>query len=594
MCSLRVVICWESVGGSSKDRKSGGRVSSRVSPLQYTVCGMADTDQSPGAARDVSHCDTHEHRADVPCLHVASFVVWRPGAELVCLQFPVPACSSAAQTADGRSATLADAFLPAPPRARAGHAPGSLRQPRAPATVRMPATGGVLRVTLSAFVFVFTGLVQTVCIQSVLYSGGGDRSTFLLAIPNYLGIILVYFLGTRVFRALDRLAVWSSSGVEANRVHHGLYNTVADPKKDTQDPQASLSFFARLFHRERRKLFVLAFNEMGGFLSGLTGLSIAGSGLYQVVFSGATVFTALLSTFFLRKRLSLGQWFFVAVITSGLMITAEQVTHTSTEAGAASLVSGVSFVLVSCLFYSTNYVIVEHFLGKEHADPADEEPTTLPPPTSLDLSLYTGGTCLFLFGIYVLTHTVPNWGALVTSSIEKHHGNTTLILEEYLYLTVASFFHAITHYDIVATVGAVPIGILNALRAVSVFGASSWLFCAHQASQCYSSRKGASTALVILGALGYSAASAAAAARKRAAGFARVNQAKPTRPPTRKPRRSTNGSGDIGHQRSKSVSLLEMYSRAHDDSPDRSSSGWFTVSKAGKGSPPLQSADGIS
>lgn len=430
--------------------------------------------------------------------------------------------------------------------------------------------GGGLRICLSAFVFVFTGLVQTVCIQGVLYSGGGDRSTFLLAIPNYVGIVAVYFIGARCFKLLDQFGVWSGGGNDANRVHLSLYDTKS---------QVSLSFFSRLFHRDRRRLFVLAFNEMGGFLSGLTGLSIAGSGLYQVVFSGATVFTALLTTFFLRKRLTFLQWLFVAVITAGLMITAEQVTHSTTEAGAASLVSGVSFVLVSCLFYSTNYVIAEHFLDHTSADVSDEETSVLPPPSSLDLSLYTGGTCLVLFGAYILTYTIPNWKELVTSSIEKHHGNKAIILKEYIYLMVASFFHAISHYDIVATVGAVPVGVLNAIRAVSVFGASSMLFCSHQASQCYNSRKGASTAVVVMGAFGYSAASAAATAQK--SGYAKLSKADAVRT-ARRLRRVVSRSMELS--RSLSVSILEGY----DILPERkvSMGSWFSFSKKGKDESP--------
>lgn len=432
--------------------------------------------------------------------------------------------------------------------------------------------GGALRILLSAFIFVASGLVQTVCVQAVLYSGGGDRSTFLVAIPNYIGIVMVYLLGSRVFRALDRLGVWearrrSSVDPHANRVHLSLYVApTEEDKRAAATRSRPMDFLTRLLHPERRKLFVLTFNELGGFLTGFTGLSIAGSGLYQVVFSGGTVFTALLSVFFLRKRLSVFQWLFVAIITGGLMITAEQVTHSTAheDTHAASVVSGVAFVLVSCLFYSTNYVIAEHFLdGSEisdvhgggnrraavsgdgvdgaHSTPggADKSDTEsnpdlsmdnlgesllkrsdsgleehprpeLPPPSSLDLSLYTGGTSLLVFGLYVLLHTVPRWNELVTSSIERHRGNTMLILEQYFYLGVAAFLHAISHYDIVATVGAVPVGVLNALRAVSVFGLSSLLFCEHQASQCYSARKGISTAIVLFGATGYSLASAVA------------------------------------------------------------------------------------
>lgn len=427
--------------------------------------------------------------------------------------------------------------------------------------------GGSFRIAVSAFIFVLTGLVQTVCIQSVLYSGGGDRSTFLLAIPNYLGIVFVHFFGARVFKLLDHFGVWVGGGADVNRVHTATY----EPRKDS-----NLGFWATLFHKERRKLFVFAFNEMGGFLSGLTGLSIAGSGLYQVVFSGATVFTALLTTAFLRKRLSLAQWLFIGVITAGLMITAEQVTHASTEAGAASLVSGVSFVLVSCLFYSTNYVIAEHFLVKDHAE-GEEEVGVLPPPTGLDLSLYTGGTCLVLFGVYVLAYTVPNWKELVVASIERHHGNTTLIVEEYFYMTVASFFHAVTHYDVVATTGAVPIGVLNAIRAVSVFAISSWLFCTHQASQCYNSRKGASTAIVVVGAFGYSAATAAiSSARMRR--YTRLKSGEKMETVDRLSTKRLRRSMSSGVEMARSMSALPFL-----DLPDRvlerSTGSWFGFSK---------------
>jgi drug/metabolite transporter (DMT)-like permease len=431
--------------------------------------------------------------------------------------------------------------------------------------------GGALRVLFSAVIFVASGLVQTICVQAVLYSGGGDRSTFLVALPNYLGILLVYLIGARAFRLLDSFGIWEARrraqpDAAVNRVHLSLYVApTLNEKRVAASRARPIGFFARLVHPERRKLFVLAFNELGGFLTGITGLSIAGSGLYQVVFSGGAVFTALLSVFFLRKRLAYSQWFFVAFITVGLMITAEQVTHSSSgdEAHATSIISGVAFVLVSCLFYSTNYVIAEHFLdGGEAGETTNSGgggggvvgdgsvigngedshsgvivlpegeillqtsesggedqpvPLELPPPSGLDLSLYTGGSCFVIFFLYVMFHTVPHWNELVTLSIARHHGNYHLIAEQYLYLVIAAFLHAISHYDIVATVGAVPVGVLNAVRAVSVFGVSSLLFCEHQASQCYTARKGASTAIVIVGAVGYSLASSTIPGRARGA-----------------------------------------------------------------------------
>lgn len=132
-------------------------------------------------------------------------------------------------------------------------------------------------------------------------------------------------------------------------------------------------------------------------------------------------------------------------------------------------------------FHSANYVIQEYLLSEAAAAgggggqykplPSDEgaaegvsppsprggrgpPPLELPPPSGQDLSLYTGGTCLVVFSIYVLVHTVPHWHDWVTSSIARHHGVTAVIGGQYATLTAASYAHAVAHYDLVATVGA--------------------------------------------------------------------------------------------------------------------------------------------
>lgn len=362
-------------------------------------------------------------------------------------------------------------------------------------------SGGLARVIVSSILFIVSGVMQTCAMQAILYSGGGDKSTYLIAVPNYFAIAAVYFVGIKSFKALDRFGVWTS-GVDNSRVHTPLY--LAEHNKVA----SSLPFFRKVFHSERRKLFVLALNETGGFLAGIAGLSIAGSGLYQVVFSGATVFTAMMSTAFLKKRLSYIQWMCLAMITFGLLITAEQVSHSSSEIGAASLITGMLFILLACLFYSTNYVIAEFLLDPHSNSILDEDHTlALPPPSGLDLCLYTGGSCFILFSIYVAFYTVPHWHELVTESIEKHHGRMRAIILQYVVLMCGAFLHAVTHYDTVATIGAVPVGVLNALRAVSVFGASSLMFCSQQASQCYNYSKFVATIVVTLGASGYSLAS---------------------------------------------------------------------------------------
>lgn len=262
---------------------------------------------------------------------------------------------------------------------------------------------------LSAALFVATGLAQTLIVQSLLYSGGGDRRTLLLALPNYVGITLVAVAGGPAFRALDGLGVWcgtpragaapargapaaavaagggggggggisvsgsGGSGISSggglgtpfvaapsagsaaaaaaaaaspsaarNRVHAVAYGTPPPPSL------RGAPWYATALHPERRRLFLLAVNECGGFVAGISGIAIAGSGLYQVVFSGGTVVTAVLSVAFLKRRLSAAQWAAVCVITGGLLVTAAGQVRPGAGGG---VLTGICFVLVSCGFY---------------------------------------------------------------------------------------------------------------------------------------------------------------------------------------------------------------------------------------------------
>mmetsp|Transcript_587 Transcript_587/g.1972 ORF Transcript_587/g.1972 Transcript_587/m.1972 type:complete len:357 (+) Transcript_587:128-1198(+) len=343
-----------------------------------------------------------------------------------------------------------------------------------------------LRLVLSAAIFVLSGVAQTVSIQALIYHGGdGDHETYLMAIPNYAGNLMVYFIGDPVLRYLRTGRFYG---------------------KDGRSSKSSKAAVRSYFHPERRKLFVLAANELIGFACGMMGLALAGSGLYQVVLSGTTVFTTLLSALFLRKRPSVWQWFFVATIFAGLVMAADQVQLNVGQ--ASSVINGVILTLLSCLFYSFNAVITEYFLST----PSDD--LDVPPPTGKELSLYTHGTCLFVFASYTASHAITRQRALVIDPLEEHRGVGLSAAGLYIGIFTACFLHAVTYYDLVAKLGAIPVGVMNAVRAVTVFGASAVLFCSKQESQCYSVRKGIVTVVVTIGAVGYSLAGKGGAVQK--------------------------------------------------------------------------------
>eukprot|EP00188_Purpureofilum_apyrenoidigerum_P005921 Plantae.Rhodophyta-Purpureofilum_apyrenoidigerum.ctg831.p2 GENE.Plantae.Rhodophyta-Purpureofilum_apyrenoidigerum.ctg831~~Plantae.Rhodophyta-Purpureofilum_apyrenoidigerum.ctg831.p2 ORF type:complete len:146 (+),score=9.55 Plantae.Rhodophyta-Purpureofilum_apyrenoidigerum.ctg831:676-1113(+) len=95
-----------------------------------------------------------------------------------------------------------------------------------------------------------------------------DHETYLIAIANYAGNLMVYFFGDPILRSLHSVRFGGKEG------------RLSKPRKFS---------LRSLFHPERRKLFVLAVNELISFACGFMGLSLAGSGLYQVVLSGTTV-----------------------------------------------------------------------------------------------------------------------------------------------------------------------------------------------------------------------------------------------------------------------------------------------------------------
>lgn len=70
--------------------------------------------------------------------------------------------------------------------------------------------------------------------------------------------------------------------------------------------------------------------------------------------------------------------------------------------------------------------------------------------------------------------------------------------------TLSQLAHGLTYFLMLGSSGAVTTGIMQSLRAVCVFAISSVLYCGHQESQCFDTRRGVATLLVVSGVLFYS------------------------------------------------------------------------------------------
>eukprot|EP01114_Cavostelium_apophysatum_P020640 TRINITY_DN6975_c0_g1_i1.p1 TRINITY_DN6975_c0_g1~~TRINITY_DN6975_c0_g1_i1.p1 ORF type:complete len:343 (+),score=23.41 TRINITY_DN6975_c0_g1_i1:254-1282(+) len=315
-------------------------------------------------------------------------------------------------------------------------------------------------VLVNQIIFLLTGIITTIGNQYVTYSGAASQGTLLPVAVTYYGMALAYFLPR------DKIA----------------------PGLQQQDvaliPQSKAVMV---------KIIVFSFvdflaNGLGNF-----GIIYAGSGIYQVVHSAVVSFTAVWASVFLGKKLSLRQWGAIAIVTFGLLLSAigsvrsEGPAHHDADSG--HVVKGFLLTLLSTLLFSSIYCLAEHIL------------TTVNAPSPQQLQTMAGGYCALIISTYLSIYTLPRYKELIVERVQDERGDVPMILLVYTILLLSAFGHAVTYFRLMGSVGAVSTGILQALRAVSVFFISAVLFCDKHSNQCFNKYKGLATLMVVLGIL---------------------------------------------------------------------------------------------
>jgi drug/metabolite transporter (DMT)-like permease len=164
---------------------------------------------------------------------------------------------------------------------------------------------------------------------------------------------------------------------------------------------------------------------------------------------------------------------------------------------------GIGFTLLCTSMYGLHYAVSESIVGQPN-----------PPPTT-SIQAFSGLYTLVALGAYTLWHTIPNFDLLFLQNIRAADGDVWLISIIYPLLVLSAFLHSITYFRLLSTLGSVSTGVLQSLRAVSVFALSSLLFCdAKHQENCFNMMKLASTAVVVSGILIYTSVSSSTGAKK--------------------------------------------------------------------------------
>lgn len=239
--------------------------------------------------------------------------------------------------------------------------------------------------------------------------------------------------------------------------------------------------------------------EMWGFVSGLVGLALAGSGIYQVVYASVVIWAALLSRTLIGTPLARGQVIGICTVSVGLAFSALGELESEGGEEAFWTLAGVAMTLVSACTFGMSYVLAEATMKFSRL--------TLTPRV---VCVRIGATASALFAAYILVSTLPNWDERVAEPIEAHGGVMESIVFAYVAFCASALLHSVAYFALVGTLGAVMTGLLQSLRAVAVFLLSAALFCSRQHSQCYTAERAFSTLVVVSGVLMYSYGKASA------------------------------------------------------------------------------------
>jgi len=209
------------------------------------------------------------------------------------------------------------------------------------------------------------------------------------------------------------------------------------------------------------QIIMMTVIDVAGTTLTLYGQILCGSGIYIIIYSSLTIWSALGSRILMKKHFNLLQIIGIIVVTAGLGVSGAA----SFDAGG-DVVLGIIITLVGTIFHSAVYWLNE-FLGKKF---------------KINLQIMCGWTGIggvTLYLIYQCCYTIPHWQELVVDPVVAANGFLWQILLLYLALVAVDAFHMFAQYTVVPRLGSVSTGIGKSISSICVFVLSHLLFCSY-------------------------------------------------------------------------------------------------------------------
>eukprot|EP00668_Euglena_longa_P016651 GGOE01020939.1.p1 GENE.GGOE01020939.1~~GGOE01020939.1.p1 ORF type:complete len:371 (-),score=83.17 GGOE01020939.1:479-1591(-) len=205
-----------------------------------------------------------------------------------------------------------------------------------------------------------------------------------------------------------------------------------------------------------------------------------GGGLYVVLYSSCTVWTAVLCRCLLGKVLRKRQWMGVAEVTGGLILSKLNLLLVSSPGEHSVFMvdqfTGGIILLLGAVLHSLAAVATEWLLALK---PGEE------PVSPMFLAGWMGFVSTALLAAYNLS--IGSWygfRTLYVAPVEGAAGSWNIIAMGLPALLLANAVHSGSFFCMVSSHGAVSAGIMKGVQAVAVFVLSATVFCSFEKSQC--------------------------------------------------------------------------------------------------------------
>ncbi|RUS33912.1 hypothetical protein BC938DRAFT_483289 [Jimgerdemannia flammicorona] len=177
----------------------------------------------------------------------------------------------------------------------------------------LPFTQSPLYIFAHQFFYILTGLFQTLGAQWLYYQGAASGKAFTTSTAQYFGMACIGLFLPCMGR--------STFGKNFEYVNLPTINdTKAEPPVFVPDQKSARSKHTPAPMNHRALIRLASLDVVANFLV-TVGFFYVGSGMYQVIYSSVVIWCAILSYFFMGRKLAPTQWFAIFGTSAGLALS---------------------------------------------------------------------------------------------------------------------------------------------------------------------------------------------------------------------------------------------------------------------------------